>query len=521
VSDRFLVDAATLSAWLQDGDEIALLDVREHGQYGEGHPFFSVNTPYSELETAVPPKVPRRDTRVVLFDDGDDVAARAAAVLRQLGYTRVHELQGGVDAWQAHGRSLFQGVNVPSKTFGELVEIDRHTPHISAQELHRRQQAGERLVLIDGRTLAEHRKMTLPGAIPIPNGELALRIRSVLPDDETTVVVHCAGRTRSIIGAQTLRDLGLPNPVLALENGTQGWQLAGFAREHGSERKLPPPATDDVALDAAARHLAQRFGVRELDVAEAQQWLDDASRTCYAFDIRTAEEYRRGTLAGARYAEGGQLVQATDLYLAVRHSRILVLDDSGRRAAVVAGWLQQLGYEAATVAGGIHASLRVPLAGVTLAEPTAALSDSELKRRLENGQCVIDLRASWQHREAAPRGALWAIRPRLRQAIPAGTRSAILVVRDAVQAAGLRGDFNALGVDDLGWTIWDRWQSLGLPAQSTPDSPADAQAIDYLFFVHDRHDGNLEAARQYLAWETGLIAQSAEDELRGFPYLQR
>jgi hypothetical protein len=46
--------------------------------------------------------------------------------------------------------------------------------------------------------------------------------------------------------------------------------------------------------------------------------------------------------------------------------------------------------------------------------------------------------------------------------------------------------------------------------------PADGDAIDYLWFVHDRHDGNLDAARRYLAWEQGLIAQLDAEEKAEF-----
>lgn len=218
------ISTATLHQWLLDGRELALLDIREHGQYGEGHPFFAVNAAYSRLETEVARLVPRRATRTVLFDDGiarSALAHKAASRLAALGYDDVSVLEGGAPAWASAGHTLFKGVNLPSKTFGEVAEHVFEVPHIDARTLAARQRAGEPLVLLDGRTLEEHRKMTLPGAIPVPNGELALRWRTLVPDPATPIVVHCAGRTRSIVGAQILRDLGVPNPVLALENGTQ------------------------------------------------------------------------------------------------------------------------------------------------------------------------------------------------------------------------------------------------------------------------------------------------------------
>ena len=97
--------------------------------------------------------------------------------------------------------------------------------------------ADEDFVIVDGRPFAEYRKMNIPGGICCPNGELVLRIRDIAPDPKTKIVVNCAGRTRSIIGAQTLIDFGIPNPVFALENGTQGWFLAGLALERGASRR--------------------------------------------------------------------------------------------------------------------------------------------------------------------------------------------------------------------------------------------------------------------------------------------
>ena len=232
------IDAATLKAWLSDGGEIALLDVREAGQFGEGHLFFAVPLPYSRFELALPALVPNPAVRLVLCDGGEDaLAARAAKRAEALGYRNVHVLAGGTAAWQRAGFTLYAGVNVPSKTFGELVEHARHTPRVSALDLEAMRRAGENFVIVDGRPFAEYRKMNIPGGICCPNGELALRIGEIAPDPKTKIVVNCAGRTRSIIGAQTLIDFGVPNPVVALENGTQGWTLAGLTLENGAGRR--------------------------------------------------------------------------------------------------------------------------------------------------------------------------------------------------------------------------------------------------------------------------------------------
>ncbi len=127
------IDPHMLKQWLHDDAEIALLDVREHGQYGEGHLFYAAPVPYSRLEVDIVRLAPRRDVRIALYDDGgaDDTATRAAQALAALGYRNVHRLSGGIAQWQRDGYAIFAGVNVPSKTFGELAEEVFHTPRIA------------------------------------------------------------------------------------------------------------------------------------------------------------------------------------------------------------------------------------------------------------------------------------------------------------------------------------------------------------------------------------------------------
>ncbi|MDA8455822.1 rhodanese-like domain-containing protein [Acidovorax sp. GBBC 3334] len=515
-------DAATVRGWLQDGQEIALLDVREAGPFGEGHPFLAIPAPYSRLESEVTRLVPRRAVRTVLVDGGDGVAERAAARLAALGYSDLHVLRGGAPAWAAGGRALFKGVNVPSKTFGELVEHAFGTPHIGPGELRRRQQAGERLALLDGRTFAEHGRMTVPGAVSVPNGELALHWRALVSDAGTPIVVHCAGRTRSIIGAQILRSLGIPNPVVALENGTQGWALEGLALEHGSTRRPAVRATASAEDRAAAERLRSGTGADRLSAAGAQRWIDDAARTTYVLDVRSAEEFAAGTLPGAIHAPGGQLLQATDQTIGVRNARVLLLDDEDMRAPVIAAWLWRLGYETATVHAGIRAPLQLPPAAVVPAPPPAPqriAAQALAGWNAAHGPAVLDLQPSQDHRRRHAPGARWSIRPRVAEdALATGwpARPLLLLAPDAGTAAWAAAELAPHSAGTVAWARPQDWADAGLPEEATPHVPGDAQCIDYLFFVHDRHDGNLDAARRYLEWETGLIAQCAPEELAGF-----
>ncbi|MGC2416065.1 MAG: rhodanese-like domain-containing protein, partial [Stellaceae bacterium] len=231
------IDVKTARRWLGDGGEVAFLDVREEGQHGMGHPLLAVNLPYSRLELGVGQLVPRRSCRVVLVDDGDGVAERAARRLAGLGYHAVHVLEGGIAAWAAE-YPLFPSTNVPSKAFAEIVEHEFGTPAMTATELDRRRRAGEKIVVLDSRPLDEYARFHVPGAVTCPGAELVLRFEDLVPEPDTLVVVSCAGRTRGIIGAQSLLTAGVPNKVMSLEGGTQAWRLAGLDLEHGMTTEL-------------------------------------------------------------------------------------------------------------------------------------------------------------------------------------------------------------------------------------------------------------------------------------------
>src|SRR5438067_5315465 len=364
-SETPAVTSAELRAMLKDGGEIALLDVREEGVFSEeGHPFFANSLPLSRLELIVRDLVPRQRTRMVVYDGGDEnLAERAAATLTRMGYRDVAVMAGGARGWAAAGYELFTGVNVPSKAFGELVEHRCKTPHIAAAELKRRLDAGEEVLIVDSRPLGEFRNMSIPGAFDCPGAELVYRVPDRLRSPDSLVVVNCAGRTRSIIGAQSLRNAGLGNPVMALENGTMGWELAGLDLARGREDALPPPSPEGLRrARALADKIAARFAIRRIDdTTLARFTAETGQRTLYLFDVRSPEEYLAGHLAGARSAPGGQLVQATDVYMATRNPRIVLVDDDGVRAAMSGSWLVQMGWTGVYVLEcGLKVLLLVP-----------------------------------------------------------------------------------------------------------------------------------------------------------------
>src|SRR6478609_10131289 len=337
------IAATALKKQLHDGREIAVLDVREEGVFAKRHLLLAASVPLSRLEVRVPVLVPRRTTRVVICDARECLAERAARKLGEHGYVDVRILNGGIDAWAAEGFELYSGINVPSKAFGEFVEHAENTPRMPAQEIKAKLDAGEKVVILDSRPLTEYTKMSIPGGIDCPGAELAYRVHDLVDSPDTLVVVNCAGRTRSIIGAQSLINAGLPNRVVALRNGTIGWKLAGQALETGQERRSLELSTK-IILEARrkAREVAYQSGVRHIGRRELGELQRDTTRSSYFFDVRTPEEYAAGHLPGFRSAPGGQLVQETDFFAPVRGARIVLADNDEVRADMTASWLAQM-----------------------------------------------------------------------------------------------------------------------------------------------------------------------------------
>jgi rhodanese-related sulfurtransferase len=338
-------------------DEIALLDVRHEADFATGHPLFAANMAADRITLEAEARLPRKDVPIVLYDDGEGLVAMAADRLTALGYSNVHQLDGVLQGWKQAGFELFQDVNSYAKAFGELVEHRRHTPSLAAEEVGALIADGANIQILDVRRFDEYATMNIPGSISVPGAELVLRAGRAAPDPETTIIVNCAGRTRSIIGTQSLINAGVTNKVRALRNGTIGWTLAKQDLEHGSKRRGEIGAIE--GGEAGAHDVAYRAGVRHIGPAEMAALQAQADRTLYRFDVRSEEEYAAGHLAGFRHYPGGQLVQEIDMAAPVRGARIVLTDDRSVRADMTASWLAQMGWETCVLEGGYDRALEV------------------------------------------------------------------------------------------------------------------------------------------------------------------
>ncbi|MCK1757607.1 thiosulfate sulfurtransferase [Bradyrhizobium sp. 137] len=354
---RRTVNPAEIRRALLLREEIALLDLRYEAAFATGHPLFAANMAADRIAVEAEVRLPRKDVAIVLYDDGEELVATGAERLAALGYSNISVLDGGLRAWRKAGYEVFEDVNSYSKAFGELVEARRHTPSLSADEVAKLIAEKANIAILDVRRFDEYATMNIPGSVSVPGAELVLRAGSAAPDPATTIIVNCAGRTRSIIGTQSLINAGVPNKVCALRNGTIGWTLARHRLDHGAGRRggLGPFEGGP----ANARDLAYRAGVRHIGASEAAALVARTDRTLYRFDVRDAEEYAAGHLPGFRHYPGGQLVQETDMAAPVRGARILLTDDKGVRADMTASWLAQMGWEVYVLEGGYDGALEI------------------------------------------------------------------------------------------------------------------------------------------------------------------
>lgn len=408
---------------------------------------------------------------------------------------------------------------MPSKAFGEQVEALRATPHISARQLADWQKQRRPLVILDGRRYSEYQKMSIPGALCCPNGELGVRIDRLLADETTPVVINCAGRTRSIIGAQTLIDIGVSNPVYALENGTQGWMLEDLPLEHQQQGRYGELLSVSEDRLAVACQLAGQHGVEWVAPRQVAAWQQEC-QTVYLLDVRTEEEFRHHTLPGAHHATGGQLQQATDHYIAVRNAKVVLFDNDGVLAVITACWLRQMGHQAFVLQGGLEAGLAFSLHGpqLTLSPPVInEVTWSEIEQRQAQGERVSlwDLSSSEAWLTGHLAGSRWALRPAI-AALAQPTGRVVFISDKCQQAAWATLDLpDTLRADSVWLNI-----SLYRDALISGEPLSDEERIDFLFFTHDRHEGNKAAARQYLQWEKGLWSRLRPSEKAIFNFPQ-
>lgn len=511
---------AQVKTLINDGVELAILDAREESAFGPCHLFWAVPCPVSRMEWRARALLPSKTVRIVCVDGGQGSAETLAKYLLLIGYADVSVLEGGMPNWIAAGYVAFSGVHVPSKAFGEWVEHHYETPSIDPAELDSMVKTGGNMVILDSRPKDEFIRMSIPGGINVPGGELVYRIGDFVHNPETTIIINCAGRTRSIMGAESLRSAGIPNQVVALRNGTMGWELAGYQCAHGKTESfsIGVPREAELALERAD-HFARKRGVRFIDAQQAETLRKDISRSCYLLDVRDPAEYVQGHLPGSLNAPGGQLVQTVDMWVAVRHARIILIDDTGTRARMSAGWLRELGgWEVYVLEGGLNGALEdgTPPLHCPEANGIAApqISPREVAAQGDRVR-IIDLNRSVSFRAGHAPGAIWGLRGRLARLLPKlGAAEQLVITAPEPALARLAyaelADLVAVPIAILAGGMAE-WKACGLPIVANRRNPEDWDCDDVHLLPFDHNDGIEEAMRAYLAWEIDLVHEVKKD----------
>ena len=507
---------------LLDGNaRFALIDVRDPGEYNSSHIPGASLIPRRLLEFQMAAAAPCKTASLVLCDDDGRRSALAAQTLEAIGYTQVSVLAGGINWWVSQDQPTEWGSNVPSKDFGERMEVVHNVPEIEATTLHQWIEERKKLVILDTRTPEEYQRFCIPGGRSVPGGELAMHITDITDalDPDTTVVVNCAGRTRSIIGTRALQRMGVSN-VVGLKNGTSGWVLAGYELETGADRIDLPTVSERglAAAEAYARRAAAEDGVRFLSAEALREMVSrQAQDNVYLVDVRKREEYLAGHIPGFTWFPGGQVVQRSDDVAVVKNTPIVFACDGFARSTLVASWYRQMGIdEVYAVEGGTQAwtdagleletgdteapvlGLEEAKAGVRLVSPKE-LNDS-------SGGVTIFVDTSQDFSRGHVPGARWVSRGWLElqvgDAVPGLETPVTVTCMDGrlsvLSAATLtQMGYRNVSVLDGGMAAW---RSAGLDVETgltgITRPPADV--------VYSGPDRNYAEMMHYLRWETAL-----------------
>lgn len=494
-----------LAAEFMGAAELAVIDVRTAREFGAGHIVGSINLDLGRLIRLAPGLLPRHETPVVLVDDGDgELAKLGQAALRELGYRCAELLDGGLAGWRRSGRAVHAGAALEMKAFGGWVLREFATPRISVAELRRLRAQSTEVLLLDVRTSQEFGRATLPGALHVPLGEVAAWAETLAGSPQQTVVLTCTSLTRGVLAAQTLIDIGLPNPVFALHGGAMSWVVAGEPVVAGGDK----PAAGDVAglgLVPSAGRIPASDSVAEL--AELS-----AGRSLWAFDVRPDAP----RVPGLVRASGGELVHSREDHFGAIGGVVALLDSENlSRASSMARWLALYGVADPVV---IHPGEAEQLAELVRARQPSPeqldLPPTVGSAPLDPRRLLLDLSASTTYRRQHPRGAQWASANRLLvEDLPStpllltseegsGARLAAAALRsrgaDVTHVPGGNRSLRAAGVS---------FSHGGRYRHSVDDLPP---------AIFQEGKGDPAQIADYLEWEAGLVTAIAAEPAIAF-----
>ena len=470
-----------------------LIDCRERRDYVNGHWFGSTNIPLSILPTRLPFLCPDQDFPIHFLNWEDAASIAALRSMEKLGYRNItlHKTTQPTDPVVGY----VQGEYVWSKAFGEVVAHQSHILEVTPQQYMTDYQHAQ---LVDVRPAGEYNRFTLPSSINLPNSLLLANMER-LNNHADLVLLHCAGRTRSIIGAHTIKAAGYSGNFGIFRGGTQAWELDGFAREHGASRTM---AANTESAESVTNFL-KRWHIPSTHIQpnEIPAFIETNSNHLM-FDV--SDDAANGVIVGADIIKisGTNLVQQTDRSIARYHWPILLFDSaSGSRAAFAAYWLSRMGFCVKIVIVEADHLQFSPKKNNDVQEK----SDQRLIGKwLSNGTQIIDFRLSSEFSSCHIVSSRWQnISLMLQQKPDMGSIGIIVPCHKT-------GDMIFDILTDVGWKIDGIyvWQDQPLDPNILSSTEVmfdqNKTPIDKSALFAGRHFGILKDAQDYLAWEEDL-----------------
>jgi len=479
------------------GNPFTLIDTRERRDHVNGHWFGSTNIPLSVLASQINRLVPEQDFPIHLLDWQDAPSAAAAKQLTKLGYTNI--VRQPTSKPDAFGHGFVKGEFVWSKAFGEVVAHTCGLQEITPADYLAHYKDAH---LFDVRPTAEYSQFTIPESQSLPNS-LLLANMEALKNSGEFALLHCAGRTRSIIGACTLKAAGYSGQYAIFKGGTQAWQLDGLEREFHATRLFANESANAIPV----KEFLTKWNIRYTHVDDASLNLFVSTHTTqHLFDV--SDDAATGQLASYNIIKisGTNLIQQTDRSIARYHVPVILFDNgSGSRAAFAAYWLQSMGMSVSVV------YLDSALSNITCERqqrqttttPYSVFSIDQLLTQQTTTGKIIDVRSSKAYSQSHLAGSQWQ---NISELIALDFPTAEYVVIIGNDSSHASESANVL--EQHGWNIAGiySWESdhfdPNLIETGVRDSPIDQSAL-----FAGRHQGNMQDSRDYLAWEEALPEQ--------------
>ena len=317
---------------------ISFLDIRERKQYVHGFAFGSVNCPFSKFKYLIKELVPDLNTNLILIGvKNNNQTNQIQKILTKFRYCRSYIIKGDYKNWKKHKFPLWAGEYTFSKAFGEWIEITSNIKNLYAKELNKIHKKNHNYLQIDARPKKEFEKFSLPQSVQCSGGELPCYINNK-ENLKKNYIVHCAGRTRSIIAYQTLKDFNFKNKKYVLNGGTQNWVLNGYDRKFKNKSKIKSTKInykDDLKL---ANSVAKKFNIPSTQIVSKQA-------NSYNFQINSEiKSFKK--ISGWKQVNATTLIQSTDKFISSTKTKVLIFSHIPSSAVFTVIWLRRMGYQA-------------------------------------------------------------------------------------------------------------------------------------------------------------------------------